>query len=224
MPTLDSPNIPIRYIDAAAAAEATERWGRISPLALTDRRIADTDVVVYDLGEIAAGNDLYSQVPTWRRANYRALTRDYPETFTDIDYSNVAHLAITADRLTEELASLLGRLANDYPVYDEEAMSELENEEISESVSDYVIHDIAREMDGQTREAWDDLTRDEQIAMVFNVCQSIDYYPEHSGLEVLWRYEELAPAITARLAPVEDTGTLPGKPSGLDSELRRFLP
>lgn len=196
MPTLDSINIPVRYADEHDMAHLAD-YGTLMGSGLTDKPTSKDDVKVYDLSRIGAGNDLYSQTTTWQRANYRALRADYPDVFVDIEYSNVVSLAITSGALDEhpELADLLAKLADEYPIYSDEAVSELEDEEIMESIGDYVTSDIRHEMTESDRERWDDLDREAKGSIIANAMRLTAYYPEHNGLDVLWRYSEILPTV-----------------------------
>jgi len=206
MTTLDSLNIPVRYADAHDMAHLAD-YGTLMGSGLTDHPESENDVKVYDLSRIGAGNDLYSQTTTWQRANYRALRADYPDVFVDIEYSNVVTLGILSGTLDEnpDLVDLLAKLADEYPIYSDEAVSELEDEEIMESIGDYVTSDIRHEFaDDETRERWDALDSEVRGSIIADAMRLTGYYPEHNGLDVLWRYAEILPAVLRLMARATD--------------------
>jgi len=169
-----------------------------------------------DLGSIASGTDSFGQTSTWARANYTALHRDYPDTFTDISYANCFSLgAFVTDLIgsgddTTDIVDVLEGLATDYPIYDEQDLYELESEEVTESWS-YLVDDIPRWTlkDDSDKEAWVALIdngRENEVREAFwDAISANDYYPEHNGLEVVWDDREVLQAARAVLSALTDT-------------------
>lgn len=160
-----------------------------------------------DLGRVARSEDQAGQSSTLDRSNYRRLLEDYPESFTVLSYSNVDCLGAYVGNLTEEVIDVLTGLVTDYPAYDDSDMSELESEEITESWDQYVRYDVAREIPEKYRDQWDDLDdldvpatddqpmQEKKAEVFWAAVQAADYYPEHSGLDVVWRYDQFMPQL-----------------------------
>jgi hypothetical protein len=196
-------NITVRHADRADVnGEDDYRW--ISSVRVHEHA-ADGREPFADLGHIARGEDAADQSSTVQRSNYRRLAEDYPEMLVRISYANTDTLGAFLSDLTPELAEILGRLGDEYPVYDESDLSELESEEITASWDQYVRFDMVGEMSdisAEAYESWIDLSEDAQCAMFWEVCDALDIYPEHDGHDVLWtrHYPAIAEAIGARLA------------------------
>lgn len=67
-------------------------------------------------------------------------------------------------------------------------MSALEDEEITESIDEYALFDIAERLP----EAWDDLGHTEQRYLFEWAMDVAGYYPEHDSMDVLWRFDKFA--------------------------------
>jgi hypothetical protein len=149
-----------------------------------------------DLGNVARGEDAYGQTTTLDRSNFRSIMRDYPDMFTPTSYSNTDSLGAYVGNLTEDVISELCGLVTGYPVYDESDMSELESDEITESFDSYVRRDITCEIAESHRDTWEFLlTPDEQESAFWSAVTAADYYPEHDGHDVCWRYEDFMPQL-----------------------------
>lgn len=120
-------------------------------------------------------------------SNYRALLETYPDTFTEVVGHPGAHQLMLAldfmpaddpesdDTPAERLDYMiddLSRLA-DYPVYDEELMSEIETEWTNEAIESYLRADMVNELARADREAESDILD----------AEPIDAVREH-----IWRY------------------------------------
>jgi hypothetical protein len=171
----------------------------IRPTRLYDYQL-DGTVAYADLGRVARGEDYYDQTSTVDRSNYRSLMRDYPEFFTPISYTNVDSLGAFVSVLTDELVGILTGLVEQYPVYDESDLSELESEEVTESWDQYVSSDIRREMSETALDMWDELADDTQREMFWTAVEATDSYPEHDGHDVCWRYDAIVRHITEQLS------------------------
>ena len=154
-----------------------------------------------DLGSIARGDDTADQTSTVLRSNYRSLRRDYPDVWTDRSYANVNALGAFIAELTPELAETLTGLATDYPAYNEEDISELESDEISEQWDDFGAYELGQELPEDVQDTWNELPATDQRDLFDKACQVAGYYPEHNGIEVLWSYayERTVPFIAAQL-------------------------
>lgn len=144
------------------------------------------------LGSIGRGEDTAGQSTTVDRSNFRSLQRDYPDVFTPTAYANVDSLGAFLADIPDEVADILAKLATDYPLYDEEDHSELEDEEITASWEQYVSADFPRELPEDVSDEWDNMTEDAQREHFWEAVQATESYPEHSGLDVCWRYGPIA--------------------------------
>ena len=139
---------------------------------------------------VACSDDAYGQADTVRRSNYIAIRHDFPDVpWVDVSYLNMNGLGIFVADLDDDLMDLFVGLAKDYPVYDESAMSDLEQEEIHASWADWVRGDLWRELPEVTRTTmWDSLGED-TVTELWWTCVSAEVfgsYPEHRGNEVAW--------------------------------------
>jgi len=78
------------------------------------------------------------------RSNHRALLQDYPDTFVDVygDYGS-SYLALATDQpIDSDLFEALVRLADDYPLYDDEDHSRLEDEMAVGAWDLYLCYDV----------------------------------------------------------------------------------
>ncbi len=170
-----------------------------------------------NLSSIARGDDAAGQTTTLARSNYRSLVRDYPDTFCPVSYANVDALGTFVADLSDELTEVLTGLAEEYPVYDEEDMSELESDETTESYADYARADAEHEMDEETRDLWDQLalvSDTAQESLWWQVCsdnQGNDY-AEHDGYSANWDLRRFLPALSDALAAFFSAAeTMPGQ-------------
>lgn len=155
-----------------------------------------------DLSSVARGEDAAGQTTTLARSNFRSLVRDYPDSFTRVSYSNVDALGAFVADLTDELTGILVGLAEQYPLYDESDLSELESDEITESFEQYVRYDIRDLIDPAGLETWDgDLDDLAQRELFWSAVDGLDIYPEHDGLDVHWsiHYPAIGAEISKRL-------------------------
>lgn len=85
-------------------------------------------------------------------SNFRALVRDYPDTFIETNGDYCAHqLVIALDQeIDDSLLEILYDLRDDYPVYDEEDHSCYQMEQAWESWDSWLRYDIVRIM----RDIW----------------------------------------------------------------------
>lgn len=139
---------------------------------------------------VACSDDAYGQADTVRRSNYIAICRDFPDVpWVDVSYLNMNGLGIFVADLDDDLMDLFVGLAESYPVYDESAMSDLEQEEIHASWADWVRGDLWRELPEVTRTTMWDFLGGDTVTELWWTCVSAEVfgsYPEHRGSEVAW--------------------------------------
>lgn len=142
-----------------------------------------------DLGKVARGEDTYGNTSTIDRSNFRSLMRDYPQVeWRNVHYANQDSLGAYVSDIPGHLIETLCRLADDYPVYDESDMSELEHDEITASWDDYMADEIKRELSEPAQLMWERLG-DAKISELWWEAVGNDVfgnYPEHAGVEILW--------------------------------------
>lgn len=115
-------------------------------LTLPDTYPADADSPRYVTLPFTDWSD-YSGA-TYTRSNYRSLLRDFPGTFVDV-YGSHGYSGLALDMsayIPEHLADCLHNLADEYPVYDESDMSELETELQTEGWANHGREDFRREV------------------------------------------------------------------------------
>ena len=85
---------------------------------------------------------------TYTRSNNEALRDDHPDTFVEVsgDYSSSVLMLPANAYIPTYLAAILTALADEYPVYDESHMSNLEMEIITDSWDNYGCWDFKREV------------------------------------------------------------------------------
>lgn len=209
-------HFPIQYVDRDDVSEYG-RW--VGPFALSDT-ISESRLPFVDLGSVAAGADYYDQTSTCNRSNYRVLHAEddsreengEPRRWTDISYRNVNSLGAFISDLSLDDIDMLVELAAEYPVLDESDMSDLEEEEITESWDQYlrsdvnyalskIMEDDAGDGDPPWYTEWENLSEDEQQALWFEAVEATGNYAEHTGIEVLWSdwESETAPALVKLL-------------------------
>lgn len=140
-----------------------------------------------DFGDVASGEDSYGQTSTVARSNMVALQRDFPEfPWVEVAYSYARVLGCFVRDLTDDMAHLMIGLAVEYPVYDENTMSEIEYEEVEQSWSGWLSREIWRELSEPARTMWDALG-DDTVSELWWACVSWDVVGyEHTGTEVSW--------------------------------------
>lgn len=157
------------------------------------------------LDGIACGDDSYGDRSSVDRSNYRSLRRDFPDfPWVDTSYTNVDVLGCFVADLDDDMAGLLIGLSEQYPVYDEGDMSELEHGEINASWDEWMAYELRRELSEPCQAMWDALGGDTVSEIVWG-CVSSDVfgcYPEHRGVEVAWgdikeRAADLRPFLVA---------------------------
>lgn len=232
---LRSAGFPIRYVDRSEvhweyplggpSREVTElrepHGGTVYCSDVHDRPTACPCRAYVDLSRAGKSECQAGQSTTLDRSNFRSLVRDYPHMFTPTAWSNVDGLGAYVGNLTPEVIEILAGLADQYPVYDESDMSELESDEITESFDQYARADAESDMDEQTRDLWDQLalvSDSAQQDLWWQVCSANqgNDYAEHDGYSANWDFGRFLPALAGALAaffsapePITGQGTLP---------------
>lgn len=202
MDELKSAGFTVRYADPAEGhANGYVTWSQV-----VDRAYAGPDDRPYvDLGWKDDNND----ASTWDRSNFRSLVRDFPGLFVPTSYSNTDALGVFVHDVNEETLRMLIGLKNDYPIYDESDLSELESEEIEEAFDQYLFSDWFR----NAPEEWTDVAgmlidgrfneSDGPIREAFyEALSASDYYPEHDGHDIGWDDAEVHTLMTSALSSV----------------------
>lgn len=209
-----SGNLTVTRVDRTQVDAIRER-GWISPFDIGRRYLDPEDAPFVVLSSVARGEDTADQSTSWQRSNFRSLQRDLDDVpWVTVSYTNVDALGAFVADLDSDTVDTLVKLADEYPVYDEEDMSALEDDEIQESITGYVISDVRLGLDEDVSERWIDLDEGSQVAMVRDFVHDQDGYPEHNGLEVIWDMDALAAYITERLAGIDARGNDTSIPTG----------
>ena len=136
--------------------------------------------------------DYYGQSSTVERSNFRSIVRDFPGIIVPVSYSNVNALGAFVHDMTDELINVMIGLREEYPVYDESDLSELESEEITKAFSLYLFADWYRSASEEWQEVADLVGgsfMDDYAEMrdaFFQATYDADYYPGHDGNQVRW--------------------------------------
>lgn len=146
-----------------------------------------------ELGSVARGDDAAAQTSTELRSNYRILHRDHPDTFTDLAY-NVSSLGAFVADLNEELVTTLTRLARSHVALDEDDLSQLEDDEIAQAWQDYLRHDVRTDLSEAEQDALLAADPDTVRDAFYRALTELDYYPEHTGLDIRWDHHQVVAA------------------------------
>lgn len=151
-----------------------------------------------DLGDIARDDSMsVGQATTVGRSNFHALMRDYPDRFTYISYAGADVLGIFLVDLDDQLAEVLLGLKHEHPVYDEDAMSTLEQEDIDASWESWGRQHVLWEVNERTRDDWDaigDAKVDDLLwgLVSFQANHGAGDRPvHHTGIEVVWEWDDI---------------------------------
>jgi hypothetical protein len=147
-----------------------------------------------DLGSVARGGDTAGQTSTVLRSNYRTLHREHPDLFTDLAYANVSNLGAFVADLTNELVATLVRLARIHLVFDEDDLSQLEDDEIGQAWEDYLRYDVRADLSEPEQDTL--LAADPNAVRdaFYRALTTQDYYPEHTGLDIRWDHNQVLQA------------------------------
>lgn len=155
-------------------------------------------IAYVDLGAVAYEDDNRGHGDTVKMSNYRSLRRDFPQVpWVDTSYSNTNTLGVFVRDLGEDMVNLLIGLVEQYSVYDESDLSELESDQIDESWAGWLRSDLWSELghltpmgsDTVRTVMWDGLG-EELVTDLFWSAVSQEWFgsnvPEHSGSEIMW--------------------------------------
>jgi hypothetical protein len=168
-------------------------------------RTDDFPEAYVDLSRVARSEDACGQSSYVDRANYIGLTADYPDVWAPIGYANVdglgAFVRDIASADQDGLVDILCSLATDYPSYDDERLSLLEQTEITEQWQSFGAFEFGRELPEDVQTAWEALSESDQTEMFWTACEASGYYPEAASAEILWSYayERAAPVVADKL-------------------------
>lgn len=199
---LESAGFAIRVADPRAG----HANGYVSWSGVVDSGHAEpTDRPYVDLGSVARGDDRFDQTSTWERSNFRSLIRDFPGLFVPTSYSNVDSLGVFVHDLNGATLEMLIGLKDDYPIYDESDLSELEYGEISEAFDQYLFSDWRNGAAEEWTDVADLFTPDRwdapsEVRDAFYAAMSESgYFPEHDGHDVRWDDSKVQAAMEAAL-------------------------
>lgn len=131
------------------------------------------------------------------QSNHRSLVRDFGGALVHVG----SQLGFFVHSTGDDLISIAISLRDEYPLYDESDLSELEQEAITESWGQYLAADVYRTLPEWAQELWDraeeiSADRDALRDAFWSALSDSDYYPECSGNEVNWDYDECAEIMT----------------------------
>lgn len=198
--TLERAGYKVRYADIRKAYQWSDP--HVSCWDLHDSPYGDRTSPYVEFGDVASGEDYYSQTTTWQRSNFRRLLQDYGRKLAAMSYTNVDALGAFVVNLDEDLLNLIIGLREQYPIYDEEDMSALEDEEITEAFASYLHADLYRDLP----EWWQDIDSsfsDKEIEEAWWECVwAMDQdggLVEHNGIECVWNDKKALSVLIAAL-------------------------
>lgn len=177
-------------------ADATS--GYLDPFDIHDT-CGPQDQAWVDLHDVARDECAAGQSSTTVRSNYRRLQQDYPNVWTPVNYWNVTALGAFVADLDDELPRHLVRLAREHPVYDEDDLGQLEDDEITAAWDQYLAADVSSMLAPDLRDQWD--AADPAIVRdaFYTALSTMDYYPEHDGYDIRWHWPTVDRAIRVAL-------------------------
>lgn len=165
-----------------------------------------------EVGDVARDSDMCDG-DSMRESNFRSLQRDFPHLFYVVGYSGAEVLGVFLADLDDDTAGMLIGLVEQYPVYDESDMSELEDEQITASWGQFASSDLYRDMSDSVQDEWFAIgdKRVEQLAWSLvhaakeGRVPSIGYGSgdecvQHTGGEVSWDYKRMTPALASAIS------------------------
>lgn len=193
---LESHGYKVRY---AIPSEAFQ-YGRIPSWKVTNYRECDEDRPFIELSD-AADDEGYEYVAFWRRSNFRSLERDYPGLFIRVGYGRTDALGMFVHSATADQIELACSMV-DSAIYDESDWSELESEEIHDSLSNWLHSDTYRELP----DWWQDIDLEfEDSAIEARFWELLDEYDpdrtivECRDAEVVWDMPRATEVLIAAL-------------------------
>ncbi len=166
---------------------------------------------------------------TIERSNYRRLLEEYRETFAEVRYDFDGHalalpvawpsgawaqehlpsgLGENAEDARKQLFETLSGLESDYPVYDDEDLSSLENDLVGEMWDCWVRSDLVSELYKVCdADAVDDVSEDQLRELFYSfVGESPEPFHAEDAVSVVFPY---FPDAVAHIAAMINDGTLP---------------
>lgn len=175
---------------------------------------------------------------TLTRSNWRVIHEDLTGRFPDsVESHSFGHWAVGwVERLyvrrdADEAIAAAGEWIDTLEssgIADKSDLSELESDEITASWRQYLNLDMPGEIEDRhgewVRQAWDDMTGEDNEAMFWHVVSTLEIYPEHDGLDVLWsdHMNAIVDEIANRIRPSWSVRCMMKARNDLDRETRRI--
>lgn len=189
----EASNEEIMYLDGDVSEENSFSYDRVHHTKYSYHADEPVEVV---LPSSMSGSD-YSGT-TYHRSNYDTFL----EKFGDVEgvyslyggYGTFA-IAIRADLVNEEIHEAIAGL-NDYPVLDEDALTEYENELEGEAWNNWARHDFVQSIENRFDiEDLEELMTDVQIEDLFHeLCERSNTYFMPDGADMYIRIEDVVAA------------------------------
>jgi hypothetical protein len=149
-------------------------------------------------------SDSAGQSRSWVRSNLRAIKAAYPNVFTPLHYSGSECLGAFLIDLDDDIGEMLIGLAEGYPLFDEDDVSALEQEDMDASWDQWAKQQFYGNMSDGAQDDWHAIgdERVEQLAWWLvhkgqeGRVSSMGYGSgeegvSHDGLEVSWDFEPM---------------------------------
>lgn len=150
---------------------------------------------------VARGECDAGQSDSVARSNFRSIQREYPDApWVNMHYTNVEALGMFVADLEEDMFNLFCGLVDQWPVHDESDLSDLEFDEIQESWVQYAAHDTRGSLDDVGQDMWDYIGLDRVTSLYEAERMAADYWPEHSGYDVVWDYTRTAAIVLGAMS------------------------
>lgn len=150
---------------------------------------------------------------TMDESNMRSLLRDYPDTFYRVGYSGADVLGAFICDLDDDMANMLIGLVEQYPLYDESDLSELEDEQITESWGQFASADLYRGMSDKVQDEWFAIGEERVEQLAWSLVHAAkegrvkvigygsgDECVHHTGHEVSWDYERMTAPLASAIS------------------------
>lgn len=140
----------------------------------------------------------FGQSSTVVRSNFRSLQRDYGLTFVEVGYSHTDGLGFFPHSVSDAVVDMVIGLVEQYPVYDDSDLSDLEHDEIVASFGQFAYQDWRNEDDEWVQVA--DLFTESEIETAFwEAVSASGDFPTHDGRDFVWSDHMFADAMMSAL-------------------------
>lgn len=170
-------------------------------------------------------SDSGGQASVAYRSNLRAIKATYPNVFTPLHYVGSECLGAFLVDLDDDVAEMLIGLADGYPLFDEDDVWALEQEDIEESWSQWAMQEFYSLMSYRVQNDWTAIGGDLVTDLAWSLVRaaqegkvsSMGYGSgeegvHHDGLEVCWDYKRmtspLASAVSATARKLRRRGVI----------------